>query len=319
MPRGHVARQPLDHLTPGKRVADEAEPAFGMKALAVVADNAGCFLAAVLERVQPQRGDCGGVGMTQDAEHPAFFAQAVRVELGVEGVALGVVRRVNRVDHRASDLLQSPYRAVYLAPPCRTTIQSMRPHDITPLVDVRTRHYCSGSPSLRRLTHVEMDCCRSSGKSDISQSAVPSRITLDFASRIASGCTFFGTSQKRKKNAIATRRSPRQSPKMKPAVRSSAPIGLSWIMLEKRTVITDTMISVPKKAPPKVMPFTTHSFQLLKYTVVTGTSLKKASTVATAAHAQATSDRISRMSPRTIARRPETSITTIRKISNIRP
>ncbi len=37
-------------------------------------DDAGGFLAAMLERVQAERGDGGGVGMAEDAEHAAFFA-----------------------------------------------------------------------------------------------------------------------------------------------------------------------------------------------------------------------------------------------------
>ena len=37
MTDGHVAGQAVDHVAAGKRVADEAEPALGMKPLAVVA------------------------------------------------------------------------------------------------------------------------------------------------------------------------------------------------------------------------------------------------------------------------------------------
>ena len=68
------AGQALDHFAAGKGVADQAEAAFGMEALAVEGDDAGGFLAAVLERVQAERGDGGGVGMAEDAEHAAFFA-----------------------------------------------------------------------------------------------------------------------------------------------------------------------------------------------------------------------------------------------------
>ena len=62
----------------GEGVADEAEPALGMETLPVEGDDAGGFLAAMLERVQAERGDGGGVGMAEDAEHPAFLAQACR-------------------------------------------------------------------------------------------------------------------------------------------------------------------------------------------------------------------------------------------------
>jgi hypothetical protein len=45
-----------------------------MKALAVEGDNPGSFLAAMLQSVQTERGDGGGIGMTENAEYPAFFA-----------------------------------------------------------------------------------------------------------------------------------------------------------------------------------------------------------------------------------------------------
>ena len=80
----HGAGQAVDHVAAGEGVADEAEAAFGMKALAVVGDDAGGFLAAMLEGVKAERGDGGGVGVAEDAEDPAFFAQAVAVEFLVE-------------------------------------------------------------------------------------------------------------------------------------------------------------------------------------------------------------------------------------------
>ena len=52
-----------------------------MEALAVERDDAGGFLAAVLQRMQAERGDRRGVGMTEDAEYAAFFAEPVRVEI----------------------------------------------------------------------------------------------------------------------------------------------------------------------------------------------------------------------------------------------
>ncbi len=88
MADGRIAGQALDHLAPREGVADQAEPALGMEALAVETDDAGGLLAAVLERVQAERGDGGGVGMAENAEHAAFLAQAVGVR-----IAFGVGRR----------------------------------------------------------------------------------------------------------------------------------------------------------------------------------------------------------------------------------
>ena len=76
---GH-AGQAVDHLAAGEVVADEAHAAFRMEPLAVEGDDAGGFLAAVLEGVQAERGDRGGVGMAEDAEDAAFLAQPVAVK-----------------------------------------------------------------------------------------------------------------------------------------------------------------------------------------------------------------------------------------------
>src|SRR5258707_1271296 len=54
-----------------------------MEALAVECHDAGGFLAAVLQRVQAERRDRGGVGMPENAEHAAFLMQAVRFEIEV--------------------------------------------------------------------------------------------------------------------------------------------------------------------------------------------------------------------------------------------
>ena len=77
------AGQALDHFAAGEVVADQAEAALGMEALAVEGDDAGGFLAAMLQRVQAERGDGRGVGMAEDAEHAAFLAQPVGVGIEV--------------------------------------------------------------------------------------------------------------------------------------------------------------------------------------------------------------------------------------------
>ena len=81
MADGGCAGQSVDHLAAGEIVADQAEPAFGMEALAVEGDDAGGFLSAMLERVETKGCDGCGVGMAEDAEDAAFFAQAIGVEV----------------------------------------------------------------------------------------------------------------------------------------------------------------------------------------------------------------------------------------------
>ena len=57
------------------------------KTLAVEGDDAGRFLAAMLQGVQAERRDGRGVGMAEDAEDAAFLAQRVAVEVEVRGRA----------------------------------------------------------------------------------------------------------------------------------------------------------------------------------------------------------------------------------------
>ena len=78
------AGQALDHLAAGEGVADKAEPPFGVKPAAVEGDDAGGLLAAMLQGVQSERGDGGGFGMAEDAEHAAFLAQRVAFEVVIE-------------------------------------------------------------------------------------------------------------------------------------------------------------------------------------------------------------------------------------------
>ncbi|MEY9493929.1 hypothetical protein ABIE93_005136 [Bradyrhizobium elkanii] len=110
-----VAGQALDHLAAGEGVADQAEAAFTVEAAAVEGDDAGSFLAAVLQGVQAKCGDRGGLGMAEDAEHAAFLAERVAIEIGViservlqfdraevEIHLVGMIRRSLHLVHRLS-------------------------------------------------------------------------------------------------------------------------------------------------------------------------------------------------------------------------
>ena len=74
---GDVALQPLDDAGAGEVVADEPHAALGVELLAVVGDDAAGFLAAMLERVQAERGDGGRFGVPKNTEDPAFLAESV--------------------------------------------------------------------------------------------------------------------------------------------------------------------------------------------------------------------------------------------------
>ena len=67
---------------PGVRevLADQAEAAMGVEAATVVGDDTRRFLAAVLQSVQAEGGDGGGVGTVPDAEYATFFMRLVVVD-----------------------------------------------------------------------------------------------------------------------------------------------------------------------------------------------------------------------------------------------
>ena len=73
-------------------------------------DDAGGFLAAMLQGVQAERGDGGGFRVTEDAEHAAFLAQRIAIEIEVirtgraeaEFKSGGVFGRAWYLVHRAS-------------------------------------------------------------------------------------------------------------------------------------------------------------------------------------------------------------------------
>ena len=71
--------QTIDHFPPGEGVADETEATFGVEPFSIEGNNPGSFLAAVLKRVQAERGDRRGVGMAENSEDPAFLAETVRI------------------------------------------------------------------------------------------------------------------------------------------------------------------------------------------------------------------------------------------------
>lgn len=80
MADGAVALQAFDDRVLGEIVADQSDVALVVELVAVVADDAGRLLAAVLERVQPQRREGAGVLVSEYAENTAFLVQFVRIE-----------------------------------------------------------------------------------------------------------------------------------------------------------------------------------------------------------------------------------------------
>ena len=79
--------QPFDRRGAREVIADQAEPPLRVEPLAVEGDDARRLLTAMLQGVQPERGDRGGLGMAEDAEDAAFLAQPVGVESNGSGVS----------------------------------------------------------------------------------------------------------------------------------------------------------------------------------------------------------------------------------------
>ena len=90
------ARQALDRRGAGEMVADQAQATLGMESRAVEGDDARRLLAAMLQRVQPQRGDRGGVGVPENPEDAAFLVQPVVVEFERSGLGRDVLAGVGR-------------------------------------------------------------------------------------------------------------------------------------------------------------------------------------------------------------------------------
>src|SRR3954467_4065544 len=101
---GGVAGEAINHLPAGEGVADQPDPPFAVKPGAVKGDDAGSFLAPMLQCLQSEGGDGGGFRMTEDAEDPAFLPQcvAVQVRIEVRVVLRGGVGRALLAVHRAS-------------------------------------------------------------------------------------------------------------------------------------------------------------------------------------------------------------------------
>ena len=78
------SRQAVDGRRIREVIADQPLSALRVEPHAVVSDDAGGLLAAMLQGMQPERGNGGGVRMVKDSEDAALLAQSVAV--GVEVV-----------------------------------------------------------------------------------------------------------------------------------------------------------------------------------------------------------------------------------------
>ena len=78
---GGGAGQAFDDAGIGEVIADKTQTFLGVEALAVVGDDAGGFLAAMLEGVEAECGDRRGVRVSEDAEDTALLIESVGFDL----------------------------------------------------------------------------------------------------------------------------------------------------------------------------------------------------------------------------------------------
>ena len=76
------ARQTRDHVLRAEIVADQTGTAMRTELVAVIGDDAGRLLAAMLQCVQPERGQCRRVLVPVDPENPAFLVEPIRFRVG---------------------------------------------------------------------------------------------------------------------------------------------------------------------------------------------------------------------------------------------
>ncbi len=84
MPKGRLALQPLDGFFRSEVVADQAEPPLGVKTPLVEGDDACRFLAAVLQSMKAECGECCCVLMAVNSKYTAFLPEEVAVEVEIE-------------------------------------------------------------------------------------------------------------------------------------------------------------------------------------------------------------------------------------------
>jgi hypothetical protein len=102
-----LARQPPDDVVLVEIAGDMALGAMAVEIAPVPAGDAGCFLAAMLERVEAERDDRGGGIGAPDAEHAALLAQLV-VGKGMGGQHGRGPRRSNPIVWKARHIGDPP-------------------------------------------------------------------------------------------------------------------------------------------------------------------------------------------------------------------
>jgi hypothetical protein len=100
MTHGHVAGEARHHRFIVEVLGDMAHAAVAVELTAVVGNDPGGFLAAVLERMQAERSVGGSVGIADDAENPTLLLQVIVIE-GIGGETCRFARELHDRTHLA--------------------------------------------------------------------------------------------------------------------------------------------------------------------------------------------------------------------------
>src|SRR3954454_15375285 len=196
--------------------------------------------------MQAERGQRGGLAVAENAEHAAFLAQAVGVEVedfrqfffrvgagaGGGSVTLPLIS--------ASSLSRSA--ALFFGLGAGVAAGS----GATAAGLVSSAGTSEPFGCAFDLIQVSSVVAASSGSMAMMRSAVSVNIGRVFAFCTQSGCCLAPTGQLKMANATTASRKPRTAPKTKPRERSSAPILESRIASDSLTVNSETMMSVAK-------------------------------------------------------------------------
>ena len=85
MADGSMALQPVHHPLILKILPHQPDAAMRVEALAIMGDDAGRCLAAMLQRMQPERGQRPGIGMVPNPEHAALIMRPVEIPGAIGG------------------------------------------------------------------------------------------------------------------------------------------------------------------------------------------------------------------------------------------
>src|SRR5271165_3707179 len=269
MADGRLAGQAIYGRPAGKMVADESLAPFGVKSRSVECDNARRLLSAVLKGVQAERDDRRGIGMAEDAENAAFLVQPVFIEIDAGGgarLAGGAGRRENHCFGTAAGAAgagKGTFLLMIASSFCLSRVElgavaasaffwpggaaaGAAGLVVSGAADSSLGSSFVGRMFPRDLIQASMVDAASSGSRATILSAVSVSTGRVLAFFTHSGCCLSDTSQLKIANATTARRKPRATPNTRPRVRSRAPILLSRIASDSRTVTNDTTISVAK-------------------------------------------------------------------------